>query len=299
MQGEFIIRDMMVVFLVICILLLFAICVDYADTHRLKVRYYTIETNQPVRLKLCLLADLHGKECGRENERLIAAVEREKPDLIISAGDLMTAGNEMDAIVMKPALHLIQVLAAQYPVYAAHGNHEQKMLLIGEESGNDRMQRFEADLRERGAVLLRDEAAKEVPQGTEIFGLEIPLPVIKKEAGAQFTAEDIRERIGDADPERFSILIAHDPAQMKAYTDWGADLVLSGHVHGGIIRLPLIGGVVAPPFVLFPRYDAGLFTERKDAHETNMVISAGLGEHTLPFRFNNPRELAVITVKGK
>ena len=290
---------MWIAILVIGILAALVICVDLIDTHRLVVRTYEIGTERlRGNVKICLVSDLHEKESGKDNERLIAAVRKEQPDLVISAGDLLTAGGTMTRDRMQGALHLMRELAAEFPVYAAHGNHEQKLWRDKEQSGGGLMRFFEETLAKDGVVLLRNAVAKEVLPGMDIYGLEVPRQVIRKEAGARYTAEEVCESIGAPDAERFSLLIGHDPAQMAAYTAWGADLVLSGHVHGGIARLPLIGGLVAPPFELFPKYDRGLFTERSGAHTTHMVVSAGLGEHTLPLRFYNPRELVVITLKG-
>ncbi|MBR0091426.1 MAG: metallophosphoesterase [Lachnospiraceae bacterium] len=290
---------MTIAILVIGILVLFVAVVDFADTHRLVTRHYTLETEKLSRdVTICLISDLHEAECGKDNIRLITAVQEAKPDLVISAGDLVTAHGRREDVSTKEALHLTEVLAKDFPLYAAHGNHEWKLERDAEETYGDLLQRFEEALRDRGVVLLRDEKKAAKAEGLEICGLEIPIDVIKKEPGAVFTVDDIRMRLGEPDPGRFTLLIAHDPAQFEAYVAWGADLVLSGHVHGGIVRLPLIGGLVAPPFELFPRYDAGLFAGNGPSHVTRMIISAGLGEHTLPLRFNNPRELVVIRLKG-
>lgn len=85
-------------------------------------------------------------------------------------------------------------------------------------------------------------------------------------------------------------MIAHNPEYFPAYAEWGADLVLSGHVHGGLMRLPFLGGVIAPSMKLFPKYDGGVFEE----HGSTMILSRGLGTHTLPIRIFNPGELVVI-----
>ena len=99
--------------------------------------------------------------------------------------------------------------------------------------------------------------------------------------------------IGKAEEESYQILLAHNPEYFETYADWGADLTLSGHVHGGIMRLPVLGGVISPKLVLFPKYDGGHFI-RKDAH---MVLSRGLGMHTIPIRIFNPAELVLIHLK--
>ena len=90
--------------------------------------------------------------------------------------------------------------------------------------------------------------------------------------------------------EVFSLLIAHNPMDFPVYAAWGADLVVSGHLHGGCVRLPLLGGVVSPQLRLFPKYDRGEFALGK----SRMVVGAGLGEHGIGIRLGNPRELPVI-----
>lgn len=90
-------------------------------------------------------------------------------------------------------------------------------------------------------------------------------------------------------------MIAHNPAHAKAYRDWGADLVVSGHFHGGIVRVPGVGGVITPQLRLFPRYDGGMYQDGK----TTFVVSRGIGEHTLPVRLFNTPEVVVLNMKGK
>lgn len=85
-------------------------------------------------------------------------------------------------------------------------------------------------------------------------------------------------------------MIAHNPEYFEAYAGWGADLTVSGHVHGGVMRLPFLGGVISPRLTLFPKYDGGMF-ERNGRF---MVVSRGLGTHTLPIRIFNPGELIMI-----
>ncbi len=97
-----------------------------------------------------------------------------------------------------------------------------------------------------------------------------------------------------AEKDRFQILIAHNPQYFKEYAGWGADLTLSGHVHGGIVRLPLLGGVVSPSLALFPKYSGGRYQQ---AGRT-MILSRGLGTHTINVRMFNPGEVSLIEIKG-
>jgi predicted MPP superfamily phosphohydrolase len=93
--------------------------------------------------------------------------------------------------------------------------------------------------------------------------------------------------------DKYSILLSHRPELFHIYVDNNIDLVLSGHAHGGQFRIPFIGGIVAPNQGLFPKYDAGLFGEK----ETNMIVSRGIGNSIIPFRFNNPPEIIIIELQ--
>ena len=99
----------------------------------------------------------------------------------------------------------------------------------------------------------------------------------------------------DSHTEPYRILIAHNPEYFEAYSEWGADLTVSGHIHGGIMRLPLLGGVISPRFTLFPKYSGGEY--ERDGHK--MIVSCGLGTHSVHVRVFNPAELAVIDIKRK
>ena len=105
----------------------------------------------------------------------------------------------------------------------------------------------------------------------------------------------ITEKLGVLDESKYNILLAHNPEYFKKYAAWGADLVVSGHVHGGIMRLPFIGGVIAPSFRLFPKYSGGQY----QSGDTIMLLSTGLGSHTLPFRIFNPGQLVVLELESE
>ena len=93
----------------------------------------------------------------------------------------------------------------------------------------------------------------------------------------------------------YTVLLAHRPELFETYVDAGVDLVFSGHTHGGQFALPLIGGLVAPNQGLFPKYDAGLFSEGS----TNMIVSRGVGNSIIPIRFNNRPEIVLVTLSNR
>ena len=98
--------------------------------------------------------------------------------------------------------------------------------------------------------------------------------------------------LGEPREDACQILIAHTPQYFEAYAAWGADVVMSGHVHGGIMRLPVLGGVLSPNLTLFPKYDGGRFVCGK----ATMILSRGLGTHTIPVRVFNPGELVTVNI---
>ena len=110
--------------------------------------------------------------------------------------------------------------------------------------------------------------------------------------------EVLKEKLGSCEEQRFEILLAHNPIYFSEYVEWGADLILSGHVHGGVAKIPFLGGVIAPSFQLFPKYDGGKFQELgKDGRIKTMILSRGLGAHTIPIRIFNPGELVVVKIQ--
>ena len=102
--------------------------------------------------------------------------------------------------------------------------------------------------------------------------------------------EEIREHIGEANEETYNILLAHNPEYFVSYALWGADLTLSGHFHGGSVRLPFVGGVISPKLQLFPKYDYGLH----EKYAKKMIVTSGLGSHSVALRINNPAEVVII-----
>ena len=156
---------------------------------------------------------------------------------------------------------------------------------------------YTGPLRECGVILLENEKAVFEKDGSRvtIYGFELDRKYYRKLGQEKFREEDLTEALGSPDESRYNILLAHNPVYFPSYARWGADLTLSGHLHGGIIRIPGIGGVITPQAHLFPRYDAGHFqSEGKD-----LIVSRGLGTHTVNIRIFNPAELAVIHLRAQ
>lgn len=240
-----------------------------------------------------MLADLHNKTYGPDNEQLLAAIEAQNPDAILVAGDMLVASPEQS---FAPAQQLLLRLREKgYPIFYGNGNHEHRMRMQPQ-IYKDMYEAYMTPLKESGIQVLENEKAFYEKNGQKlaIYGFELDQKYYKKLGQVKFRQKDLSDALGKSEEVCYNILLAHNPVYFDAYAKWGADLTLSGHLHGGIIRLPLIGGVITPQARLFPKYDAGRFS--KNGRE--LIVSRGLGTHTVNIRFLNPAELGVIHLKG-
>jgi predicted MPP superfamily phosphohydrolase len=249
-----------------------------------------------------LLADLHNCALGNENRTLREALFAENPDVLLIAGDMITESRT--GLRISEAQRLLQGLSSAFKIYYACGNHELRWKY--KPDARPSFDEFKKSLAGYGITFLENmsvflergndgemkgcKAGKAA--GIRLTGLDLPPAYYKKRRITPLDAMTIEELAGAAERPYFNVLLAHSPEYFEAYARWGADLTLSGHFHGGIIRLPFIGGVISPYLRLFPKYDKGLYHSYNN--ESCMVLTAGLGTHTVP-RVNNPPELVLIT----
>ena len=142
--------------------------------------------------------------------------------------------------------------------------------------------------------LMRNESREE-EDNIRITGLDMSRDYYKRFKKFPMDSSYLPKSLGKIKEEKYEILLAHNPDYFEEYAAWGADLVFSGHVHGGMMRLPVLGGVVSPAVRLFPKYDGGLFKQGK----STMILSRGLGMHTIPIRIFNPGELILVNLSPK
>ncbi|MEG1847244.1 MAG: metallophosphoesterase [Lachnospiraceae bacterium] len=275
---------------IIVLIILVLIPVMLIDGHRFVITEYTITSHKLVKdADFIVLADLHNKSYGKQNNRLLAAIQKIHPDGILVAGDLITSTAGED---YTPALHLIQRLSKDYPIYYGNGNHEQKIRLFPQTYGT-MGERYQAGLKECGVIPMINEQVALPRYNITICGAEIAGTYYRHFKQRPMEDTYLEQLLGAANKEQYQILIAHNPDYYEEYVKWGADLILSGHIHGGIMRLPWLGGVLSPALRLFPRYDGGRF----DTGSSTMIVSRGLGMHTIPIRIFNPGELVVLHLR--
>ena len=191
---------------------------------------------------------------------------------------------------MEPALHFLRELSKDYPVYYGNGNHEHRLKLYPKTYG-DMGQRYAAALDEMGIRPLVNSHVELPEFGIAVYGAEIDRFFYKRFRVQEMQVDYLSGILGQASQGMYAVLLAHNPDYFPQYAAWGADLTLSGHVHGGIARVPFWGkGVIAPTLRPFPKYDGGVFEENGAV----MILSRGLGTHTIPIRVFNPGELWVV-----
>ena len=253
-------------------------------------RFYQIPVlngkSQPDRpVRLLFLSDFHDDAAGKELERLLRHIRKTRPDLILCGGDMLTAkaGN----CRMDNAEKLMRGIVKTAPVYAVDGNHEKRLASGYGSAYKD----WITTLDEVGVHRVDGKQARVRIAGMElrICGASLPLSCYHR-AHPDPVTDAMRPPMPDTTDTSYCILLAHHPDYFKTYAGWGADMTLSGHVHGGIIRLPFLGGLVGATFKPFPRYDRGCFLMDGKI----MIVSAGMGNHTFRLRVCNPAELVVI-----
>lgn len=241
---------------------------------------------------LLFLSDLHGNTFGPDNRQLLEVVDRIRPDGILSGGDMMVAKEGM-ADTRVP-LALLTALAKKYPVFCGNGNHENRMDRQRQLYGME-YETYRDALRRAGVIYLEDER-KNFGDDIQIGAVDLDHDFYRKALLQKLPVmgEDyLKGKLNRPDRSRYVILMAHTPMYFKNYAAWGADLSLCGHFHGGTIRIPGLGGVMTPQFQFFLPWCAGTFQEGTGT----MVVSRGLGTHSINIRLNNRPQLVVLKLK--
>ena len=241
---------------------------------------------------LVFLSDLHDNTFGEKNEKLLKEIKRIHPDAVLIGGDTMvTKPGRADLSRTKELLQGISRLSC--PVFYANGNHEQRMQrdrgVYGSMYDEFRklLEEYQVNYLQNKTVQWRDDIA--------VSGVDIAWKYYQDFHPDSMVPSYLARRLGKAESERFQILLAHSPLFFDAYAGWGADLSLAGHFHGGTIRLPRLGGVMTPQYQFFHPFCGGVFEQ----NGRWMLVSRGLGTHSINIRIGNRPQLAVIRLEPK
>lgn len=236
--------------------------------------------------KILHISDLHNKEFGSSQKHLINKTLEVKPDVIFITGDIIDSRRTSEDELFI-AMNYIKEATKIAPVYYVSGNHESRVGFYN---------KLKMELVNLGVHVL-DNDSLNITIGSDtipIIGLsDITFTSsnyrninIHKDIQDKLTALKVKNK------DNFSILLSHRPELISAYAASNIDLVFSGHAHGGQIRIPFIGGLIAPDQRLFPEYTEGIY----EYGETSLVVSRGLGNSVFPFRIFNRPELVVVTL---
>ncbi|HSI66657.1 MAG TPA: metallophosphoesterase [Planococcus sp. (in: firmicutes)] len=228
--------------------------------------------------KIVQISDLHNATFGDGQSTIIEKVEDAKPDVIFITGDLVDS-NRYD---LEAALVLVDALIEISDVFFVTGNHEIALNEVDE---------INAALEERGVTVLMNETVQWEIEGetVQIVGINDPLM-------GTYTHEDeyVFHSIEEASAtEEFAILLAHRPEFLWIYAEEGMDIVFSGHAHGGQVRIPGLGGLIAPGQGWLPAMTGGIYEE----NDTQLILSKGLGNSNFPVRIFNLPEVVVVTLE--
>lgn len=254
------------------------------DNRRLVVTRYEVPVaGLPAQMdgaRIVQLSDLHAEDFGDFHQRLESAVAQARPDLIALTGDMIDVRTDD----IEPTVQLLGDIAHRAPTVSILGNHE---------ADSPHRDQLIDELAARGIPTLRDEVLAVPIRGGSLAVIGIDDPRVAHAAGHRAPEADGVIRLLDVPQGMPQLLLAHRPERFDEYARSGVDVVLSGHAHGGQVRLPGIGGVYAPHQGLWPEYTSGVHEQ----DGTRMVISRGLGNSIAAVRVNDPRELVVITLR--
>lgn len=231
--------------------------------------------------KILQISDLHNKEFGKDQYRLARLVKRESPDLIVITGDLIDSRIYREDV----AISFVQGIKEVAPIYYVTGNHEER---------SGRLASLIPRLEGEGVKILRNISDVITIEGDRIYILGVEDPASGPSYNEKgLTLDRLDKALEEIPQGEFKVLLAHRPEFISSYASVGVDLVFSGHAHGGQIRLPFIGGLVAPGQGILPKYTSGVHKEGS----TSMVVSRGLGNSIFPQRLFNRPELVIIELK--
>lgn len=245
------------------------------------------------RKRLVFLSDLHNKEFGEGNKRLLQAIDEARPDAVLIGGDMMVSKGHPEVEI---PLALLKALSKKYPVYYGNGNHENRMVWERSVYGS-LYETYQEQLKALGVIYLENSNSF-LGEDIAVSGVDLGKRYYRKlffQQQEPLPTGYLEKRLGKAEEKRFQILLIHSPMYFKESADWGADLTLSGHFHGGTIRIPLLGGVMTPQYQFFLPWCAGTF----EKNGKRMVVSRGLGTHSINIRIHNKPQLVVLDLKPK
>ncbi|MBN2222012.1 MAG: metallophosphoesterase, partial [Vallitaleaceae bacterium] len=273
--------------MIIFILFLGLIAEFFVSNYTYRIYSYTISHKDiPTAFdgyKIIQLSDLHSHDYGDSNESVYQSVLKATPDLIVMTGDMVSSSDRDFSTFYS----LVKKLVTIAPVYYVFGNHEQAL----DDEYQDEILSTIADL---GVRYLDNETVQIEKEGSTIslHGMWFNLRFYNDSRSSYeytFELDNMMKLLKFPEDQTFDLLLTHNPIYFSTYKNWGADLTLTGHIHGGLINIPFMGGLLSPERTTFPEYDAGLFQEE----DHYLIVNRGLGNGRVGFRYFNRPEISL------
>ena len=270
---------------IILVLLVIAIVCVLPSCRAISTKTYQVKTTllkEQKSIRIVLISDLHSTIYGKDQSILINKVKDNNPDLIVLSGDIFD-----DVVPMTGTQLFLSGISGIAPVFYVTGNHEY---------WSHNIQSIRDELASYGVIILSDTYTIIEINDIKIVLAGIEDPDKKNYETADYNQKDSMEKaFRELDEIKlYKILIAHRPELIENYKLYSFDLVLSGHTHGGQVRLPLVNGLYAPDQGLFPKYAGGIYTHGNLTH----IISRGLSINPRLPRIFNPPELVIVIIES-
>jgi len=265
-----------IIFVTLIVILLTVLAKVYFDVNVFKVSRVEFKSSklpEGFEFRVLQISDVHNKAFSDNNEELINTVKELNSDIIVLTGDIIDRKTDDFLNVFTLIGEMTKINS---DIYFVSGNHEW---------GNPYREQFLNGLHERNVTILNN-------NNTQVTKIEITLNLlgINDFSSGQ---EDLNRALNNINQELYTILLSHSPDIIEKYNNLPADLILSGHTHGGQVRFPLIGALVAPDQGFFPEYDKGAY---KVGPEQYIYIDSGLGTSVVPLRFLNQSQISLIQI---
>lgn len=267
------------IIIVLFIIIVILIVQVYLEVNTIKIENIDLRTKKipkNKKFKILQISDLHNKKLPNNNQYLLKEINKQRPDVIVLTGDIIDGKTNSFENVYSLLEKLVKINSHTYFV---SGNHEWR---------NRKTEDFIEGLKKRKLKIINNSNELFTKDGfsINICGIDDPYS----------NHENIYKAFNNIDTNNFTLLLSHAPDIVFKSYNLPCNLILCGHTHGGQIRFPFIGGVIAPGQGYFPKYDKGLF---KLDNGPLLYVNSGLGTSTLPIRFLNRSQVSFITLIGE
>lgn len=288
---------------ILVFLLVLVLLRSFYETHHFRIKRYSIKTDRiKKQTTFAFISDLHNCNYGKYNEKIITAIKNERPDFLIIGGDLIVGKRNIGQCIPEKyfnnAVSFLKGISGEFPILYTYGNHETRIKNRRETNPlyNAYIEQIKKQVQEQKITFLNDDIWSD--NNIIVAGLEVNDEAYDNDKSFErVRLERLMSLVSEKQPQDnscYRILVSHPPDFFDLYAEENVDLILCGHIHGGTVRLPGIGGVISRKYKLFPKYSYGMY--KKNGRK--MILTGGLGDHTIHFRLFNMPEIVIITLTG-